>query len=97
MQESKFFAVHADPKVTAAKDSDVKAKKCPACKFDGKMPLLRDGTPLEFPHGFTIEYEFEISRTKTEVTYQQAAHCPACGFWDRDNIKRIEKIKGAAE
>lgn len=96
MAEQKFHIIHIDPKVKSCKDADVKAHKCPACQFDGTLPVLKDGTPVSFPKGFVSELEEEVSRvvSKTEIIiiFVKLMHCPACGFWDRESIKYEKKI-----
>ena len=72
----KCHLIRVDPKIKKATAKDVSNHTCPACKFDGKLPVMgRDGTVVNFEKGFVIEYE--------DGDFS-AAHCPACGFWDRE-------------
>jgi hypothetical protein len=96
MPEQKYHVIHIDAKVKSCKDADLKAKSCPACKFDGKLPILKDGTPVFYTGGFTCEAEEEIRRVQTKtditITFVKLMHCPACGFWDRESIQYDKKI-----
>ena len=59
--------------------------------FDGTKKIGGPEYSKSFPSGFIVEYVTHGVNAKGNQIVIQHAHCPACGFWDRESF--VKELK----